>query len=106
MSTERCEKEICGPSREKHWSELSQEEKIERVRGVVKTQEKMLKSLQKSFYWLQTFIEKHSHSNDGKLLMRIGDDELRQASEVLSPPPCIPGGRLMGKPENKDEVYF
>ena len=104
MSTERCEKEICGPSREKHWSELSQEEKIERVRGVVKTQEKMLKSLQKSFYWLQTFIEKHSHANDGKLLIRIDSDGLRQAIDIFSPLfDCVSLGE---KPKDENEVYF
>jgi len=90
--------------REQYWSELKLEEKIERMRGVVKSQEERLGSLQENFYRLRTFIEKHSHDNNGKLLMRIDGNELRQYSEVFLSPRGL--GGLTGKPENKEEVYF
>ena len=96
------EKESCVPCRDKYWSELDIEEKIERMRGIAKSQEERLGSLQESFYRIHAFIEKHSHDNNGKLLMRIDGDELRQVGGF----PFPPRETLSRNPGNKDEAYF
>ena len=98
------EKESCMPCRDKYWSELGIEEKIERMRGVVNSQQERLESLQESFYRLQTFVEKHSHDNDGKLLIRVDGNELRQTNDFSLT--SYDRKMVIGKPENKDEVYF
>ena len=47
--------------REKYWSELKQEEKLERMRGIVK----MLSSEIERFQRLIWKIEKHKHNKEG-----------------------------------------
>jgi hypothetical protein len=75
--------------REKYWNELDWEEKVERMREVVKRLERALEKLSNSYLQL----ERHDHL-DGQLVIRLSDLYHEQAYY---------GGRYR---PNKDEEYF
>ena len=50
--------------REKNWEECSEAEKVERMRGVVKRQDDMIRRLLKDVNLLRI----HQHAQDGRLL--------------------------------------
>ena len=58
------------PQREKYWKELTDTEKIERLRIVLKRKENKIDSLESMIYKLTRLFEEHIHL-DGKLVMSI-----------------------------------
>jgi hypothetical protein len=77
-------------SREKYWSELTTDEKVERMREQVKN---LIRIVDRLDYKLNLLL-RHSHHEGG---VTIPIDECREAIGAI-------GGRV--KPENKDDVYF
>lgn len=77
--------------RRKYWSEIDANEKIERMRDVVKVQSRTISVFER----LLDELMKHSHAPDGKLLRPIG--RMGYASEDAEP-------RKRGGEE--DQVYF
>ena len=74
-------------SREKYWSELNQDEKIERMRRIVKNQGREVEELKEKVRKLR----KHSHMNNGEIVVKFDADE----------PKFYPG-----KAHHPDEEYF
>lgn len=54
-----------GASREKFYSELTQEEKMERARQMIKNLARQVAELQSSIHHLRRGFLKHSHSENG-----------------------------------------
>ena len=81
-------KEEAQPTREKHWSEIDDTEKIERMRTVVKTQGEALANIRNQLWDLQ----EHSHA-EGKLVISLNSQQ-RITERAFTP---------LGK---KDDVYF
>ena len=64
--------EQCQPMREKHWSELDSDEKIERMREEVKRWQKIVSGMKEKIEKLS----RHTHNpNDGKLLISMSYQE-------------------------------
>lgn len=83
----------CVASREKYWKELSIEEKQERLREVVKTQEHKIKELNELLFAISVQFNAHIHV-DGKLFMPINT-----RTDMM--------GLITNRSHsNKDEVYF
>ena len=83
------EKDFSGPCREKYWSEISIEEKIERMRKEVKSLQREIRSLGD----LLQNLSEHNHLNNEivmPLRSRRGHGE----------------GEQMGRGPGKDDVYF
>ena len=86
------DKELHAPSREKYWSELGIEEKVERMRKVIKQTERMLSELMGTVEQLRT----HVHAqHDGRILY-----DPRQSSYGMAV------GDERRRHEKDDEVYF
>lgn len=87
--------------REKYWKELSIEEKIERMRVVVKEEMRSSTHLDELLNQVMFEFEKHEH-HDGKILL-----PMRTANNDFMRTDYSPGRkRHIGKPVNPDEVYF
>jgi archaellum component FlaC len=79
-------------SREKYWSELTTDEKVERMRDQVKS---LIRIVDRLNYKLNLLFRHSHHDHEGRVTIPI--DECREAIGAI-------GGRV--KPENKDDVYF
>ena len=95
------EKSFDRPDREKYWKELSIEEKIERMRVVVKDLMHDHGRLNDLTTQVMLEFEKHEH-HEGKILlpMRTVNNDL--LSRSYSPT----AKRYIGNPKNPDETYF
>ena len=66
-----------GAERKKYWNELSAEEKIDRMREVIKRMERQLQTANGEVRNLQRELKNHRHL-DGDVVYRAGDvDNLR-----------------------------
>jgi hypothetical protein len=88
---------IGGCCREKYWKELSDTEKIERLRTILKRKESSISALESMFYKLTRLFEEHIH-HDGKLVMPI-------RARNLSGGECDKA-YISKEQEAKGEVYF
>jgi len=81
---------MSGPCRDKHWSELTDSEKLERLRKVIKQREWVIESLQKQVEDLL----RHSHDVLGCVTVRIDN-------------PVLSGYRNRALTERQgDDTYF
>jgi len=64
---ENIQKDFAG--REKYWSELSIEEKIERMRSVIKGADDSIRSIRSTL----DRLEQHSHRDDGTIVVPFHD---------------------------------
>ena len=74
------------PHREKHWDELTDAEKIERMRGIVKHLRSQVDYLQQKTHAL----EEHRHGDGGELLRPFGSS-FRDAEGRIRQSPAVPG---------------
>ena len=83
-------------SREKYWKELKADEKVERMRTVVKRLEERIENLKQS----EALLMRHSHTEDGSVVVvnHLGN---RYGGEEVS---NYPHNNRPGM--NPDEVYF
>ena len=87
--------DLCNNSgREKWWKELTADEKLERMRTVVKRQEGNISRLTDLIYVLKDNFGRHNHNNGDVSVLY----ESRDKVEHFSPMPK--------SPQNPDEVYF
>lgn len=82
--------------REKYWSELGIEEKLERMRSVIKNEISENENTRGEFSNLKTLFRRHQHNKLGDLLFRLGNDF--NQSPVYH--------RQINKSENPNECYF
>ena len=68
-------------SREKYWSELTSDEKIERMRGIVQRLERQLIDVQNDYY----VLSKHQHKTDGQLMIPFESHSIRDSPTKVSP---------------------
>lgn len=73
--------------REKYWGELSIEEKIERMRGVIKSQGSVMQAL----YQLERNFSQHQHSASGQIMLPFdryisGGVNVGEAKNISSDP--------------------
>ena len=87
-------------NREKYWSELGIEEKLERMRMIVKGQNDEIRYLNERLSKVSKLFTQHQHSVDGKILLRIKSDFGGIYCQETPPP------LNADKPKNLNEVYF
>jgi hypothetical protein len=97
---------IDGPTREKYWSEITDAEKVERMRGVVKRLERRNEELHDLLRKVLPLVTGHAHGADGKPVMNA--DHVLRADEPLGyyNGPKIGYGVRLGDGNGPDEVYF
>lgn len=83
--------------REKHWSELTDPEKIERMRSQVKYMNGTIRQIQDAVDRLTSVFLQHQHWANGEVLVRAAESE----SSVTRRYGLIPDGKDEG-----DDVYF
>ena len=64
--------QACTPSRPKYWSELGLEEKVVRIREVVKQQDFRMRALEAELHKLASQFPDHSHT-DGRVVIPAKD---------------------------------
>lgn len=87
------------PSREKYWSEITSDEKIERMRTKIKYKDYLIEDMQKKLNRLEEFFYKHQHSDrTGKILVEPNQYDYLPSSSLGSP--------LVNPYSKPDEVFF
>ena len=87
----------CGNlSREKYWKELSDTEKIERMRLIIKSQGREIESLSRLISKIEKRFRFHNHL-DSKVVVDIERDNFEYGIGV---------GKLLPGDDSKGEVYF
>jgi hypothetical protein len=83
--------------REKYWQELTDTEKIERMREIVKRQESLLGSLLDRISRVKDILSTHSHDRDGRIMKILSYEDYEER-----------GNRLMGGLHTtlNNEIYF
>ncbi len=96
------ENECCTASREKYWSELSIEEKIERTRSEVKQYQRSVAQIGDQFYNLMRQFGTHQHGESGLILIPL------EAFATMEKSLAAAGyqGMLGRGPKDNQEVYF
>lgn len=79
-----------GPCREKYWSELDSEARIERLRTVAKRLESRIDRALNTLARVERITEKHQHGKNGKVLVPVGN-ERGNCAEIGREPPRGPG---------------
>ena len=85
-----------GQGREKYWKELSTEEKIERMRQILKIAQRTSESIDTKVDKLNGEFDIHQH-HDGKIMLPRQNDSFRRIGAH---------DRIVTNPTNPDEVYF
>lgn len=104
--------QITGPSREKYWSEIGIEEKLERSRAVIKQLQWELRDTREDMDRMRTMIQSligHGHNADGEVTVLLetaqnGIGGLDRNLNILRG--RLNGGKISASPENPNEVYF
>lgn len=92
--------------REKYWSELSETEKIERIRTILKAKERFeneMRQLQGIVQDLRREIANHTHS-DGKVCVPMS--EYPKTPIGLGGVATLGSSKLHNPDQKPDEVYF
>lgn len=83
--------------REKYWSELTADEKIERMRQQVKHIQGRCAECTKKLRNAQSLFQYHQHGPDGAILVSLNAERIEFETDY---------GGLEKRSENPDEVYF
>lgn len=105
METKPMEAPCMGSDREKYWKELSIEEKIERLRTVVKSNAEIIHFLEKLEHrinQIESSFTGHAHLNN-HIVVDLRYAELDAYRTELS---RFQRDSMVSKPANPDEVYF
>jgi len=87
-------------NQEKAWVKLTADEKIERLRKIIKQKDYQFRELyevQKQVRKLRQLLVKHSH-NGGEVVSKVEEYDVSSGQGLL--------GTLTSQKENPDEVYF
>lgn len=87
------------PQREKYWSELTETERVERLRQVIKTMQYTIEYVQSENIKLRNHFYKHFHNADGKLMGPINEYDGSTLSNSC-------GLARIGGSSNPDETYI
>lgn len=94
--------------REKFWEELTDSEKIERMRSIIKQKtyfENLVTTLQQQVNELRRSVVYHNHI-DGKVVEPISEYPKSNNCGIALNSPNSVGSGLIGKPLSDKEIYF
>lgn len=92
---------IDGPMREKYWSELGIEEKVERMRSIVRRQGDQLDRIETEFHSLRRQFANHEHNAKSEVVLPIDPGSKGGFGYSATEAPS----RLRGS-QDPNEVYF
>jgi hypothetical protein len=91
-----------GLCREKYWSEITDAERIERMRAILKHTERRCEELHDALYRAMAVITTHQHGCDGKPM--VSADSVLNLNNPIGY--GTPSPRRLGDGNTPDEVYF
>jgi len=88
-------------ARGKYWTELDTEQKVERMRQIVKNVTERTDVVTEAMHRIKELLASHRHDGDTVIEVKTVEKWLNYGETAV-----YPRGALVNKTENKNEVYF